>query len=360
MAEVHRRRSLRRRRNRHQRSQRALVTAAPRHLRSRSGELVVFGLYRLAGGRLGLGGRDAGAAGQSHPRGLRQRQDRAQQQLVSLRASTRAPKRRLPAASIAASDGGTGSGRNPNRTARAAGVSGARVHSEICSRLPAIAQRRARRSAHLVRCLPRVQGRWIEIHCDSAGSITSARVEQYLLEKSRVVSQAASERSYHVLYMLCEGAAGAKHGLQHPSAYRFLQASGCYTVDGRDELKEYAQVRETTRAQGTRTRGRPSPHARHAHAPFPALQCRPSRPMSGWSKAGLYSLEEPRLVAGGRRVSCGDLLTNLPTTYLLTNLTPLPPYPPADNLPPYQPYPLPSLPTCRQPPCRIPTGRQIP
>ena len=62
-------------------------------------------------------------------------------------------------------------------------------------------------------------GRWIEIHFDESGAIASARIEQYLLEKSRVVHQASSERSYHVFYMLCESPAGESLGLGHPSSY---------------------------------------------------------------------------------------------------------------------------------------------
>jgi len=81
-------------------------------------------------------------------------------------------------------------------------------------------------------------GRWIEIHFDETGAIASARIEQYLLEKSRVVHQASSERSYHMFYMLCESDAGAALGLGHPSTYRFLNNSGCYDVDGRDERNE--------------------------------------------------------------------------------------------------------------------------
>lgn len=39
-------------------------------------------------------------------------------------------------------------------------------------------------------------GKWIEVHLDSRGRISGAKIEQYLLEKSRVVQQQEGERSF--------------------------------------------------------------------------------------------------------------------------------------------------------------------
>ena len=85
-------------------------------------------------------------------------------------------------------------------------------------------------------------GRWIEVHFDGTGVISSARIEQYLLEKARVVHQAQDERGYHAFYMLCEAKEGEALGLIHPSAYRFLNASGCYTADGISDSEDFAKV----------------------------------------------------------------------------------------------------------------------
>ncbi len=48
-------------------------------------------------------------------------------------------------------------------------------------------------------------GKYIDIHFDSKGSIEGARIEQYLLEKSRIVHQMKDERNYHIFYCMLAG-----------------------------------------------------------------------------------------------------------------------------------------------------------
>ncbi|KAH8069643.1 hypothetical protein JL720_11947 [Aureococcus anophagefferens] len=61
-------------------------------------------------------------------------------------------------------------------------------------------------------------GRWMEVHFDNRGAIASARVENYLLEKSRVCGQAKDERSYHVFYQLGLSGRHASSGVAGTSA----------------------------------------------------------------------------------------------------------------------------------------------
>lgn len=49
-------------------------------------------------------------------------------------------------------------------------------------------------------------GKYVDIHFDQlSGHIVSARIEQYLLEKSRIVRQAPGERNYHAFYCMLAG-----------------------------------------------------------------------------------------------------------------------------------------------------------
>lgn len=57
-------------------------------------------------------------------------------------------------------------------------------------------------------------GKVLRLHFDPLGRMVEARVQQFLLEKSRVVLHGAGERSYHVFYALC---AGADEGLRGAS-----------------------------------------------------------------------------------------------------------------------------------------------
>lgn len=94
-------------------------------------------------------------------------------------------------------------------------------------------------------------GKYIEVFFKS-GSIIGARTSEYLLEKSRIVTQAADERNYHVFYEMLAGMSverKKKYGLQVAQKYFYLNQScfdeqgvnqgGSCTLTSRDDGENY-------------------------------------------------------------------------------------------------------------------------
>ncbi|XP_024533382.1 myosin-1 [Selaginella moellendorffii] len=85
-------------------------------------------------------------------------------------------------------------------------------------------------------------GKLIDIYFDESGTISGAKIQTYLLEKSRVVYQSYGERSYHVFYQLCAGADHAlrqKINLKLASDYQYLSRNGCLTIDAVDDAAQF-------------------------------------------------------------------------------------------------------------------------
>ncbi|KAM8822172.1 unconventional myosin-VIIa-like, partial [Synchiropus picturatus] len=89
-------------------------------------------------------------------------------------------------------------------------------------------------------------GKYIDIHFNKRGAIEGAKIEQYLLEKSRVCRQARDERNYHIFYCMLEGMTGEdkrRLGLSRARDYTYLTFGHCTLCDGRDDMKEYSNIR---------------------------------------------------------------------------------------------------------------------
>ncbi|XP_029107068.1 unconventional myosin-VIIa-like [Scleropages formosus] len=88
-------------------------------------------------------------------------------------------------------------------------------------------------------------GKYIDIYFNNRGAIEGAKIEQYLLEKSRVCRQAQDERNYHIFYCMLQGMAPAqkrKLYLGRAGDYTYLTMGKCVVCDGRDDLKEYSNI----------------------------------------------------------------------------------------------------------------------
>lgn len=89
-------------------------------------------------------------------------------------------------------------------------------------------------------------GKYMEMQFNSAGAPVGGKITNYLLEKSRVVSRAVGERSFHIFYQLLSGLPAAKLtkiGLtQKPEDYYYLKQSDCVKVATIDDAADFKLV----------------------------------------------------------------------------------------------------------------------
>ena len=110
-------------------------------------------------------------------------------------------------------------------------------------------------------------GKYIDISFNKNGTIEGANIEQYLLEKSRIVVQNPDERNYHIFYCMLAGMSKEdkqKYDLQDASHYKYLTGvnqpcffflfpilnifmfriqGNCTTCQGRNDANEFAEIR---------------------------------------------------------------------------------------------------------------------
>ena len=89
-------------------------------------------------------------------------------------------------------------------------------------------------------------GKLVEVGFDALGAVRGARVQTYLLEKTRVVGHAPGERAYHAFYQLVAGASPeereAWHVADDAAKYAYLVPSGSRAKN--DAKKDDASSRE--------------------------------------------------------------------------------------------------------------------
>eukprot|EP00936_MAST-01D_sp_MAST-1D-sp1_P000908 g908.t1 len=87
-------------------------------------------------------------------------------------------------------------------------------------------------------------GKFMKLQFDSKDfSLVGAKIETYLLEKSRVVHQTPGERNFHALYQLIAGAdAAQKAEWKLDGDFPMISACGSVTVEGIDDAADWRNV----------------------------------------------------------------------------------------------------------------------
>lgn len=87
-------------------------------------------------------------------------------------------------------------------------------------------------------------GKWIQVFLSQRDSaICGTTIVNFLLEKTRVVFQAAGERNYHIFYQFCAGASAkvkAELEITAASNYQFLNKGDAMTIAGMDDSQDWA------------------------------------------------------------------------------------------------------------------------
>jgi myosin heavy subunit len=88
-------------------------------------------------------------------------------------------------------------------------------------------------------------GRFTEVILDKGLRISGAKIQNYLLEKSRVASQPPGERNYHAFAQLCSSPVCSEFGIQSAGDFHYLNQSGTLTVVGIDDGADFEEVQSS-------------------------------------------------------------------------------------------------------------------
>ncbi|XP_006032794.1 unconventional myosin-Ie-like [Alligator sinensis] len=88
-------------------------------------------------------------------------------------------------------------------------------------------------------------GKYFEIQFSQGGEPDGGRISNFLLEKSRVVSQNPGERNFHIYYQLLAGASPEQRenlGITTPDYYYYLNQAAAYTADDVDDRRDFDET----------------------------------------------------------------------------------------------------------------------
>ncbi|GFO13827.1 hypothetical protein PoB_004033200, partial [Plakobranchus ocellatus] len=91
-------------------------------------------------------------------------------------------------------------------------------------------------------------GKFVEIHFDKKNSVCGGFISHYLLEKSRICTQAREERNYHIFYRLCAGAPEdirQKLKLAPPDQFLYLKRGNTQYFCNKKSQKNLSDARKS-------------------------------------------------------------------------------------------------------------------
>ncbi|NWR38526.1 MYO1F protein, partial [Tachuris rubrigastra] len=98
-------------------------------------------------------------------------------------------------------------------------------------------------------------GKYFEIQFSRGGEPDGGKISNFLLEKSRVVSQNQCERNFHIYYQLIEGASQEQRqnlGIMSPDYYYYLNQTDTYQVEGTDDRSDFHETMNAMQVIGIR------------------------------------------------------------------------------------------------------------